>query len=266
MWVCRKCHQGATGVGKICRACGGILEEVTDNQPVAGGVQAPKEDVVSASTCQSGPTSAGVEEDAPVGEARPTPADESAGPEWKCPKCGELVPGNFDVCWKCMTTKEGEQDPDVPQLVSEVNENDQETASACVEPEAVRDEDVVQKIAGCPRCGSTKILRGVTVVDQGDSSDGTLKTVVIGNPDALIFKNRLYGEVKADICGECGHIELRVANPSELYEHYRNSAEQKSYFVKHQDVLPSPCHKCGMLVVKGSLKCPHCGVGLHPDW
>ena len=21
--------------------------------------------------------------------------------EWRCAKCGEMVPGNFDVCWNC---------------------------------------------------------------------------------------------------------------------------------------------------------------------
>ena len=27
----------------------------------------------------------------------------SDAPEWKCPKCGETVPGNFSSCWKCET-------------------------------------------------------------------------------------------------------------------------------------------------------------------
>jgi len=264
MWVCRKCHQRATSSGRICRACGGILEEVPDEQPLAEE-QVPKKDVVSASTLQSDRTRAEVEDDVLASEGRPTPPDESTGPEWRCPKCGELVPGNFDVCWKCMTTKEGEEDPDVPQLVSEGSENDQETESTFAESEAVRGEDAVQKITGCPRCGSQRTIPDVTVVDQGDSSDGILKTVVVGNPDALIFKNRLYGEIKADICGECGHIELRVANPSELYEHYQNSPEHRVRSSKDQEVFSSPCRRCGMLVVKGSSTCPHCGVGQHSD-
>jgi Putative prokaryotic signal transducing protein len=24
--------------------------------------------------------------------------------EWKCPKCGESVPGNFSICWNCAST------------------------------------------------------------------------------------------------------------------------------------------------------------------
>lgn len=30
------------------------------------------------------------------------PADLDA-PDWECPTCGELVPGNFEVCWNCET-------------------------------------------------------------------------------------------------------------------------------------------------------------------
>jgi hypothetical protein len=49
--------------------------------------------------------------------------------------------------------------------------------------------------------------------------------VVYGDPEALIFKDRVYGRLKADICGDCGHVELRVENPGELYEHYRRTAK-----------------------------------------
>ena len=24
--------------------------------------------------------------------------------DWRCPKCGEIVPGNFDTCWNCSST------------------------------------------------------------------------------------------------------------------------------------------------------------------
>jgi hypothetical protein len=28
-----------------------------------------------------------------------------AGADWRCPKCGESVPGNFDTCWNCSTKR-----------------------------------------------------------------------------------------------------------------------------------------------------------------
>jgi hypothetical protein len=28
-------------------------------------------------------------------------------PDWKCPRCGEQVPGNFEVCWNCEAPRPG---------------------------------------------------------------------------------------------------------------------------------------------------------------
>jgi hypothetical protein len=78
----------------------------------------------------------------------------------------------------------------------------------------------------CAECGSSKVVRDVTVFDQGDGSDGELHVVVCGDPDALVFKDRYYGVVGADVCGDCGHMELRVRNPQELYRHYLDSRNQ----------------------------------------
>ena len=49
-----------------------------------------------------------VNDDADAERARELLRDvEGAGkgdtPDWKCPKCGETVPGNFSSCWKCET-------------------------------------------------------------------------------------------------------------------------------------------------------------------
>jgi hypothetical protein len=44
--------------------------------------------------------------------------------------------------------------------------------------------------------------------------------VVYGNPGAILFKDRLFTDVSADVCGQCGHMEMRAVKPEELYEHY----------------------------------------------
>ena len=51
-----------------------------------------------------------VTDDADAERARELLRDiESAGksdtPDWKCPQCGETVPGNFSSCWKCETLR-----------------------------------------------------------------------------------------------------------------------------------------------------------------
>jgi hypothetical protein len=51
-----------------------------------------------------------VENDADAGRAMELlrdlhAADQGDAPEWKCPQCGETVPGNFGSCWKCETPR-----------------------------------------------------------------------------------------------------------------------------------------------------------------
>jgi ribosomal protein L40E len=193
-------------------------------------------------------------------QERPVAESESTGPNWKCSKCGAMVPGDFDVCWKCLTTKVGEQAEDAGELLAEVGESDQETEAAVEDAETLETDDEELAVpTECSRCGSTRIMPGVTIVDQGEGSDGKLKAVIFGSPQALIFKDRQYGEIKADICGKCGHIELRVTNPSELYEHYQKSRGlDRPFDVRQFSFIP--CQKCRMMLVKGSGTCPHCGA------
>ena len=30
--------------------------------------------------------------------------------DWLCPKCGEEVPGNFELCWQCGAFRPGQAD------------------------------------------------------------------------------------------------------------------------------------------------------------
>ncbi len=78
-------------------------------------------------------------------------------------------------------------------------------------------------ILTCGVCGSDKIIPEVRIGDQGQYSDGKLKVEICGTPNAMIFKDRLHGELKAYICGSCGHTELRVINPEALYSKYLES-------------------------------------------
>jgi hypothetical protein len=236
--ICRKCSKQARDDSKICRDCGAILEDVPEEAvPVASPPpESPPTDgppsSVEAQAAESGSGGGELPGEVVPWDHEPPPADEGRKPAWKCPGCGESVPGNFDVCWKCLTTKEGDRGDQTQaeflQKIAAAEEPDQEAEPAQVYAEALGTEDEAEErpqLIECPRCGSSKLMRGVTVSDQGEYSDGRLKVVVYGDPAALIFKDRLYGEVKADICGRCGHVELRVVNPSELYRHYRKSVE-----------------------------------------
>ena len=140
---------------------------------------------------------------------------------WTCKKCAEHVPENFTVCWKCGTTREGLEDPG---FVSEFLD-----ASDKGEPEVVSEYEEAREpelLDGCAKCGSIRVIPDVRVVGHGEESVGGVRVVVYGNPEALLFKDRCYGEVRADICGKCGHLELRVHNARELHKHYRESLKR----------------------------------------
>jgi hypothetical protein len=79
----------------------------------------------------------------------------------------------------------------------------------------------------CRNCGSTKIIPEAEIRDQGQHSDGRLKTAVDGNPDALIFKDRVTAILKARVCGDCGYAEIYAQDPRALYEKYRQSIRNR---------------------------------------
>ena len=274
MWICRRCHRQAVDASRICRACGEIYEEVRDHQPSVENSQTGTASRESSPEPRF-PVPDATEADAPAGEEGLNSRKAPARAAWKCPKCGEMVPGNFEVCWQCLSDEAGEQLPNAQEILSEVDEDGQESKAPVEVGETLKpegDDESPKSMTGeedndeelavpseCPRCGSTKVIPGVTVADQGKQSDGELEVVVLGNPQALIFKDRLYGKIKADICGKCGHVELRVANPKELYRQYRKSLGLDRPL--DPGLLPCvPCQRCRMLMARNSGVCPYCGA------
>lgn len=80
----------------------------------------------------------------------------------------------------------------------------------------------------CSKCGSSKIIPLVGLVDQGQYSDGTLKALVgYTNPEAWVFKGAVHAKLKANICGNCGHTELVAENPEALYEAYMKATSSR---------------------------------------
>jgi uncharacterized OB-fold protein len=85
------------------------------------------------------------------------------------------------------------------------------------------DRELHRPTFACELCGSTRVIPDQVLEDQGKRSDGELHTVVYARPQAWIFRDALRGKLLANICGDCGHVELHVSNPGELYRHYRSS-------------------------------------------
>lgn len=71
----------------------------------------------------------------------------------------------------------------------------------------------------CVNCASTKVISGVKVQAVGGESKN-LQVYVDAVPEALVFKERQRANIYAEVCGECGHVSLKVENPQSLYNHY----------------------------------------------
>ena len=74
----------------------------------------------------------------------------------------------------------------------------------------------------CLKCGSNKLMSNVRIVDHGMmNSKQDLSIELDMNPDAFVLKKPLKGTLLARICGQCGHVDLSVGNPEELWEQYQ---------------------------------------------
>ena len=113
MWKCLRCSKQMESADENCPTCGGILEEVPDGQ----SLDEPGQVAVASVPALSG---SGSTAHAPLLEDEESSEQELARPDWRCPNCGEMVPGNFDRCWKCPSTEADEPEPNAAQSLSEV--------------------------------------------------------------------------------------------------------------------------------------------------
>ena len=80
----------------------------------------------------------------------------------------------------------------------------------------------------CPRCGSERIIPDAKVEDRAEHVRHELELLVgFNQPDSLIFNEPLRADVRAAICGACGHVELFVPEAEELWKAWSALPEQK---------------------------------------
>jgi hypothetical protein len=80
----------------------------------------------------------------------------------------------------------------------------------------------------CAWCGSAKIIPDVPLIDRigmGSFARGPAQVEVAGSPGAIVFRDRVFGDLHARICGECGLTELFTTNAGELFRTYQKSLE-----------------------------------------
>jgi hypothetical protein len=75
----------------------------------------------------------------------------------------------------------------------------------------------------CPDCNSEKIIKNAKTLDRGDYNAALTASIAVEEyPDAVIFKNPVYSETDADVCGECGFIQFYAKDPETLWAAYQN--------------------------------------------
>ncbi|MFK7927142.1 MAG: hypothetical protein AB8H79_03065 [Myxococcota bacterium] len=79
----------------------------------------------------------------------------------------------------------------------------------------------------CPRCSSDQIIHDAKVEDRSQHGRHKLEVLVgFNDPDALLFTDPIRAELRATICGQCGHVGLFVREPELLWEAYTQAPSQ----------------------------------------
>ena len=215
MRKCPKCTRQYDDLVRICRTCGSFLEAVAESSVSEG--EKPE---TSPDTDESPPVFTPMAEETGEGsEAIPDKDRPLRGERfWSCPQCHEPVPNTFEARWNCGTSRDGTVDPD---FVKEPLDRPRDQAEEVPTTHGTAQRHSLQ----CPKCGSSKIIPRARVPIHPNAD---LSVVVYGNPDALIFKEQLLGPLRADICGDCGHVELRVENPESALRPLSPSGQVKT--------------------------------------
>ena len=73
----------------------------------------------------------------------------------------------------------------------------------------------------CLKCGSDSMVPDVRVIDRGDQNVRQATEVGLQtNPQALLFKGEVRVGTRAQVCGECGFVEVYATDPPALWDAY----------------------------------------------
>ena len=114
---------------------------------------------------------------------------------WICPKCRESVEEDFDVCWKCGTTREGLENPEF-----ETVETDEGRASTAVANPA--------NPISCTRCN-----QALEYVGRKRFHEGT-NWGALGELGELFVKREHFDVY---VCPRCGRVEFFVDGIGEKF-------------------------------------------------
>lgn len=71
----------------------------------------------------------------------------------------------------------------------------------------------------CTRCGSDAMIPDAFIYPEGIGV-AALSAGVYTKPDALMMKGPVRTELRVSICGDCGFVEVEVADARKLWDAY----------------------------------------------
>ncbi len=216
MRKCRKCSRQYDDSVRICRNCGSFLESVAASS-VENEETSATPPVMDESPLVVTPTREEVEESSKTPPDIDEPRPLSSKRSWRCRQCQQPVPNTFDVCWNCGASRD--ETPDLDFVKAPLDNPHDEAQEAPATQETAR-----RPRFHCPKCGSSKVIPKASMLTHGPHD---VHVAIYGDPEALFFTDPFYGTLTADICGACGHVELRVQDPKDLYRHYRRASKRK---------------------------------------
>ena len=74
--------------------------------------------------------------------------------------------------------------------------------------------------ATCPKCSSEKIIQGARLKDFGHGNIKRNLILEVVKSEAFLFTDSESRELLADVCGNCGNVELKVENFEQLWKSY----------------------------------------------
>ncbi len=73
----------------------------------------------------------------------------------------------------------------------------------------------------CLKCGSDSVIPDVRLIDRGDADQRKVTELgVATKPQALVFKGEVRVPTHAQVCGDCGFVEVYATDPRTLWEAY----------------------------------------------
>ena len=71
----------------------------------------------------------------------------------------------------------------------------------------------------CLRCGSDSVVPDVRALSlDSNGAHNPLEVGVQRHPEALVFKGEVRSKVRAQVCADCGFVELSAADPEALWQ------------------------------------------------